>query len=129
MPTLHEFLGGSMVAVFFVVFCWGTLFWIRNRDPGRYFWGLLAAGQVALGLQAVVGIILFLTVGARQRAAQLTPPQWLHYSYGGFAIAVLVVAHRIARRYEGVEWAVFAVASLFVTGLLIRGFMTGIGMP
>jgi hypothetical protein len=40
-----------------------------------------------------------------------------------------VVAHRIARRYEGVEWAVFAVASLFVTGLLIRGFMTGIGMP
>jgi len=129
MPTFHQFLGGSIVGIFFVIFCWGTLYWIKNRDPGRYFWGLLGVGQAILGLQAVVGIILFLTTSARTKAAQLTPPEWLHYSYGGFAILVLIVAHRIAKRYEGVEWAVFAIASLFVTGLLIRGYMTGTGMP
>jgi hypothetical protein len=129
MPTFHKLVGGSTVVVFFVVFCWGTLFWIRNRDPGKYFWGLLGLGQVMLGLQAVLGVILFLTTSTPKKNAQLSPPQWLHYSYGGFAILILFLAHRIAKRFEGIEWAVFAVAALFVTGLLIRGYMTGVGMP
>ncbi len=122
MPTFHEILGGSIVGIFFVIFVWGTLFWIRNRDPGRYFWGLLGIGQAILGLEAVVGLILYFITKPANR------PQWLHYSYGGFAILILIIAHRVAKRYEGIEWAVFAVASLFVTGLLVRGYMTGIGM-
>lgn len=119
MPTFHKILGGSIVLLFFVLFCWGTIYWIRNRDPGKYFWGLLAVGQIALGLQVVAGIVLLLMGDTRP---------WLHYSYGAFALLVLGVAHRIAKKYEGIEWAVFAVASFFVFGLLVRAYMTGIGM-
>lgn len=119
MPTFHKLVGGALIAAFFVLFVWGTLFWIRNKDPGPGFWGLLAVGQVAIGIQVVAGIIL-LAMGNRR--------PWLHYSYGGFAVLVLYVAHRVAKKFVGVEWAVFGIASLFVTGLLIRGYMTGIGM-
>ena len=124
MPIFHKLLGGTIVALFFVLFVWGTIFWIRNKDPGRFFWNLLAAGQVALGLQLLVGAFLFLT-GHRPPAQ---PFRWLHYSYGGFALLVLIVAHRLTKKFEGVEWAVFAVASFFVFGLLTRAYMTGVGM-
>ncbi|GAC1362514.1 MAG: hypothetical protein NVSMB32_02930 [Actinomycetota bacterium] len=124
MPIFHKFLGAAIVLLFFVLFVWGTLYWIRNRDPGRFFWGLLAVGQVALGVQLLAGITLYL-LGSR-------PPQqafrWLHYSYGAFALLVLFLAHRISKKFEGVEWAVFAVASFVVFGLLVRAYMTGAGI-
>lgn len=124
MPIFHKILGGSIVLLFFVLFVWGTVFWIRNKNPGRYFWNLLAVGQVALGLQLLVGVTLFL-LGNRPPAQ---PFRWLHYTYGAFGLAVLIFAHRISKKFEGVEWAVFAVASFFVFGLLTRAYMTGVGM-
>jgi hypothetical protein len=119
MPVFHKTLGLSLVAIFLVLFAWGTVFWIRNRDPGRLFWGLLAVGQVALGVQILVGATLFLLGNRRP---------WLHYSYGLFSLLVIIVAHRFAKRYEGIEWAVFAIAAFIVTGLLTRAYMTGVGM-
>lgn len=119
MPTFHKFLGGSIILLFFVLFAWGTGSWIRNKNPGPKFWGLLAIGQVCLGIQILVGATLYLMGNRRV---------WLHYSYGLFALLVLYAAHRIAKKFEGVEWAVFGVASFFVVGLLVRAYMTGIGM-
>ena len=116
MPAFHKALGRGLVAVFLVLFLWGTLFWILNRDPGRLFWGLLAVGQVALGVQALAGGTLLLTGHRRP---------WLHYSYGIFPVLVLVVAHRVSKRFQGIEWAVFAVAALVIFGLLLRAYMTG----
>jgi hypothetical protein len=116
MPTFHKFLGGSVAAIFLALFVWGTIFWILNKNPGRYFWGLLGLGQVLLGLQVLAGVIL-LAMG-RSRI-------WLHYSYGLFSLLVLYTAHRISKKFEGVEWAVFAVASVVVFGLLVRAYMTG----
>ncbi|MGH9194692.1 MAG: hypothetical protein ACRD1T_03010, partial [Acidimicrobiia bacterium] len=52
---------------------------------------------------------------------------WLHYAYGGFPIVVIVAAHRLSRRIEGLEWVAFAVAGAVNFGLLLRGFMTGTG--
>jgi hypothetical protein len=119
MPIFHNALGATLAAVFFVIFVWGTVAWIRNRDPGRWFWGLLGVGQAMIGLQVLAGGILLL-MGHRR--------PWLHYSYGLFAVLVLIVAHRLSRKYTGVAWAVFAVAGLVVTGLLGRAYMTGVGM-
>ena len=51
MPTFHKYLGESIAAIFLILFVWGTIFWIRNKNPGTYFWGLLGLGQVLLGLQ------------------------------------------------------------------------------
>lgn len=117
MPTFHKYLGESIAAIFLIIFLWGTVFWIRNKNPGRYFWGLLGLGQVLLGVQILFGVTLLLTHHSRP---------WLHYSYGLFPVLVLYAAHRISKRFEGVEWAVFAVASFIIVGLLVRAYMTGI---
>jgi hypothetical protein len=117
MPTFHKYLGESIAAIFLILFVWGTIFWIRNKNPGTYFWGLLGLGQVLLGVQILFGVIL-LAMGKHRI--------WLHYSYGLFSVFVLYAAHRISKRFEGVEWAVFAVASAVVLGLLLRAYMTGI---
>jgi hypothetical protein len=52
----------------------------------------------------------------------------LHYAYGIFPALVLIVAHRFSKRFPGIEWAVFALAGLVIFGLLLRGYMTGIGV-
>jgi hypothetical protein len=116
MPTLHKYVGESTAAVFLILFVWGTIQWIRNKNPGRYFWGLLGLGQVLLGVQILFGLILL----AMGRSKEL-----LHYSYGLFSVLVLYAAHRISKKFEGVEWAVFAVASAIVFGLLVRAYQTG----
>jgi Ca2+/Na+ antiporter len=96
MPTFHKYLGESIAAIFLILFVWGTIFWIRNKNPGTYFWGLLGLGQVLLGVQILFGVIL-LAMGKHRI--------WLHYSYGLFSVFVLYAAHRISKRFEGVEWA------------------------
>jgi hypothetical protein len=116
MPTLHKYVGESTAAVFLILFVWGTVFWIRNLNPGKDFWGLLGLGQVLLGVQILFGLILL----AMGRSKEL-----LHYSYGLFPVLVLYAAHRISKKFEGVEWAVFAVASAIVFGLLLRAYQTG----
>jgi hypothetical protein len=117
MPTLHKYVGESTAAVFLILFVWGTIQWIRNKNPGRYFWGLLGLGQVLLGVQILFGVTLL----AMGKSKEL-----LHYSYGLFPVLVLYAAHRISKKFEGVEWAVFAVASAVIFGLLLRAYMTGI---
>src|ERR1700716_3370673 len=117
MPTFHKYLGESIAAIFLILFVWGTIRWIVNKDPGRYFWGLLGLGQVLLGVQILFGVILLAT-----GRAKVGPKAWLHYAYGLFPVLVLYAAHRISKKYEGVEWAVFAVASAVIFGLLLRAY-------
>lgn len=119
MSGVHRIVGLSIGAIFLVVAVWGLFLWIRNRDPGQMFWRVLAAGQVGLVLQTLVGIVIFFLRG------NMNP---LHYLYGAFPILVLYIAHRQSRKLQGLEWVAFAVAGLVIFGLQSRGFMTGIGL-
>lgn len=118
MRFFHQYLGIGLIAVFAAIGIWGLVAWFRNRDPGRGFWGLLVAAQVGIGIQLVAGAILFSLGGRRP---------WLHYAYGLFPILVLIVAHRMSRKLPGLEWAAFAIAGLVSSGLLLRGYVTGLG--
>jgi hypothetical protein len=98
---------------------------VRNRAPRDWFWSLLAVLQVALVVQALVGSVLFV-MGHRPDSSG---PQWLHYLYGAVGPAiVLAFAHRWARRYETISWAVFGVAALVIFGLTFRALSTGLGI-
>ncbi|HEX2239588.1 MAG TPA: hypothetical protein VHJ82_00375, partial [Actinomycetota bacterium] len=56
-------------------------------------------------------------------------PQWLHYAYGGlFPVVVLVLAHRWARRLEGLAWVAFGAAGFINFGLTFRALQTGLGI-
>lgn len=121
MREIHQYLGLAIAGAFLLLSVWGLFQWLRNADPGPMYYRLLAAAQVGLGLQVVVGIAMFLF----ERGDAIDP---LHFIYGGFPILVLIFAHRYSKKLEGLEWVAFALAGLFIFGLQLRGYMTGLEM-
>lgn len=127
MSQIHVVIGFVVVGVFAVGWVWGGIAFVRRREPGDRFWVWLAAAQVVAGTQAIVGTLLLL-LGRR-------PDDWLHYVYGYGPIAILVIAHRVAResqlqeRWSGVApWAAFSLAAFVCFGLTLRALMTGLGL-
>ena len=116
MTDFHRYIGLALAGLFLLIFFWAVVSWFRNKHPGPWFWRSLAVAQIALAGPALTGAILFL-IGNR--------PHILHFAYGAFPILVLVAAHRLSKRFEGLEWALFGIAGLVNFGLLVRGFMTG----
>ncbi|MDQ3915412.1 MAG: hypothetical protein M3323_08820 [Actinomycetota bacterium] len=124
MVDLHRLVAYSVPAGFLLLALAALYTFLRNREPGDWFWNLLGIVQVVLGVQVVVGLVL-LAMGNR---AVTKGPDWLHYVYGGlFPLAVLVLAHRFAGRHQGAEIAVFGFASLVAFGLTFRALQTGLG--
>ena len=124
MIDLHRFVAYSVPAGFALLALGALYTFLRNRDAGGWYWNLLAAVQVVLGAQVVVGAILF-ALGGRP---QSNGPNWLHYVYGGlFPIGVLYVAHKYARKHRGVEVIIFGFACLVAFGLTFRALQTGLG--
>jgi hypothetical protein len=125
VSSLHRYIAYVIPTGWAVLALWALVSFIRNRGPGGGFWNLLAAMQVTVGLQVVVGAVLFFA----GRRPDSIGPEWLHYAYGAlFPLAVLVAAHRYARRNEGLSWMVFGVAALVVFGLTFRALQTGLGI-
>lgn len=126
MSDIHGLIAYSIPTGFVVLTLWAVVAFLRNRGPGDWFWNLLAALQVVIGVQVVLGVILYLS-GARP---QTNGPEWLHYVYGGlFPAAVLIAAHRVARseRFSGIPWVVFGIAALVCFGLTFRALQSGNG--
>jgi hypothetical protein len=80
--------------------------------------------QVVLGLQVLVGALLFLS----GLAPATDGPVWLHYAYGGlFPAALLVGAHRFGSKNPDVAWIIFGIVAFLNAGLTVRALMTGLG--
>jgi hypothetical protein len=124
MTPLHRYVGFATVAGWALLALWALVAFVRNKAPGDTYWNLVAALQVLVGVQVVVGAALFVS-GARPATSGAV---WLHYAYGGlFPLAVLLFAHRYARRNESVSWMVFGLAALVIFGLTFRALQTGLG--
>lgn len=125
ITDVHRLVAYTIPAAFAVLVLLTIYSFIRNRPPSDWFWRILAYAQVVLGLQVIVGGILFLA-GSRPAS---NGPQWLHYVYGAlFPALVLVVAHRYARKMEAISWLVFGVAAFLCFGLTFRALQTGLGI-
>jgi hypothetical protein len=125
VTPIHRYIAYGVVAGWALLTLWALLAFVRNKAPGEAYWSLLAVLQVMVGLQVVVGAVLFV---AGDRPHTLGP-SWLHYAYGGlFPLAVLVFAHRYARRNESVSWMVFGGAGFVIFGLTFRALQTGLGL-
>ena len=130
MSGVHRVVGFAVVAVFALGWLWplGTL--VIRRRPGDAYWVWLTVAQVVAGIQALLGLILLAIVGR--------PPggDWLHLVYGFGPIAILAIAHALAREgqkvKEGAEpipphlW--FAFGAFISFGLSLRALMTGLGV-
>jgi hypothetical protein len=124
VPLIHAAIGLAIVGGFGVLMLWGLGAFLFRRDPGSWFWRLVAAIQVVLILELVGGVVL-LIMGRRL-------PSFLHFAYGAlFPGIILGLAHVVGRGLEdpGDAWKVFAVASFFAFGLTLRALTTGLGLP
>jgi hypothetical protein len=120
----HAYIGYVIVGGWGLLFLWGLGAFIVKREPNQWFWRLLAALQVILIVQLIVGVILW--------ASGHRLPSFLHFAYGVlFPAIVLVIAHTVGRGLEDESdaWKVFAVAAFFVFGLTLRALTTGLGLP
>ncbi len=122
MVELHKYVGFFVVAVFTVGWVWGLAAWISKRGPGERFWIWVTVAQVVSGIEAAIGVIVFL-LGNRADTV-------LHYAYGIFPIVALVIAHVVARRPDFRErpWVPFAWVAFICFGLTLRAVMTGLGV-
>lgn len=120
MPEIHKFIGLAVVALFGVTTLWGLGAIARKRqDAGRVFWILVAAAQVTVGLQIMVGVVLLL-MGKHL-------PVLLHLAYGVFTAGSLVWAHVEGRKRTILKYVPFVWACFFAFGLSLRAFQTGMG--
>jgi heme A synthase len=127
VTDIHRFVAYSIPTGFVVLTLWAVVSLIRNRNPHDLFWSLLAALQIVIGIQVLVGGYLYVAGGR----PETNGPEWLHYVYGGlFPAAVLIAAHRIAatERFRSIPWAVFGFAALVCFGLTFRALQTGLGI-
>jgi hypothetical protein len=119
MTEVHKIIAFGVVAIFGVGFIWGIGAWAIRRSPGAAFWTWVAVAQVVAGVQALIGIGLFIA-GYRRPV--------LHYGYGIFPIVALIVAHSVARspEYADRPWLPFAFAAFVCFGLTLRALATGL---
>jgi hypothetical protein len=121
VSDLHRFVGFAVVGIFSIGWLFGLALWVAKREAGDWFWRWLVAAQVLAVVQALVGIVLLL-LGRR-------PTTWLHYVYGFGPIAILAIAHALARdeNFRRRPWVPFAFASFICFGLTLRALTTGLG--
>ena len=124
VTDLHRYVAYS-IPTGFVVLCLVSLFtYLFNREPGEWYWRLLAILQVVLAVQVLAGAILFLT-GRRPPSISFVGA---HYVYGSlFPLVVLVFAHRYARRQPNIAVAIFGIGAFLCFGLTMRALQTGLG--
>lgn len=123
MSRIHLYIGYTIPVGFAVLALTSLVSFLRNREPGGWYWTLLGILQVVVGVQVVIGAILFLS-GLRP----VGDLAWLHYAYGGlFPAAILVGAHRFSRQHAEAAWIFFGIAALLNAGLTTRALMTGLG--
>lgn len=135
MSEIHEVVGFVVVGLLALGWLWGLGAWIARRGPGERYWTWLTAVQIAIGLQAILGIALYLS--GRRVVAVGALGGVLHYVYGLLPILLFVFAHVVARegnaRLVGIDrpvrpWVPFAWAAFICFGLTGRALMTGLGV-
>ena len=117
MLSLHETLGFVLVAVCFAAAVLGFVADRRAGVAGRFVSHALVLAQTLLIAQAAVGLLL-LSDGRRA-------PDRLHYSYGAFALGVVLLPWFYAPGL-GPKRLLWFAGTTFVAGALgVRALMTG----
>ena len=96
---------------------WGLFLFFRNQAPTPSYVGALRIAAGLFGIQAVVGIILWIT--------GLMPNEWIHFLYGILAALSIPLAFTITRnRLDRRASLIYAFILLFVFVIAIRAFAT-----
>ena len=117
MVSLHEALGVAVIAVCVASSILGFLAYKRKGWAGGLVSHALVLAQTVLIAQAALGLLL-LSDGKRA-------PDKLHYSYGAFALGLVLLPWFYAPGTGPKRLLWFAATTLVAGALGVRAFMTG----
>ena len=117
MVSLHEILGVALIVVCVAAAILGFVAYRRAGAAGGLVSHALVLAQTLLIAQAAVGLLL-LSDGRRA-------PDKLHYSYGAFALALVLSPWFYAPGSGPKRLLWFAGTTLVAGALGVRAFMTG----
>jgi hypothetical protein len=117
MVSLHEALGVAVIAVCVASSILGFLAYKRKGWAGGLVSHALVLAQTVLIAQAALGLLL-LSDGKRA-------PDRLHYSYGAFALGLVLLPWFYAPGAGPKRLLWFAATTLVAGALGVRAFMTG----
>ena len=118
LVLIHSRLAMTVVMFSFALGAWGLVNYFRGQGITSSYWGALVIGELVALVQALLGVIIFITVRP--------PSDLMHLLYGALVglvwPGVYVYTHSRAGRAE-MLW--YALASLFIFGLGLRAMTTG----
>lgn len=117
MVSLHEALGIAVIAVCLASAVLGFVAYRRSGSGGAFVSHALVLAQTLLIAQAAVGLLL-LSDGRRA-------PDRLHYSYGAFALGLVLLPWFYAPGAGPRRLLWFAVTTFVAGALAVRALMTG----
>jgi hypothetical protein len=106
-------------ALFFMIFMalWGLWRLLRKQGLSSNYWGALVIGEILVIVQGLLGGYLWL-IGLR-------PDRSIHILYGVVAALVIPAIYAFTKGgQERREMIIYAVALLFLVGILIRAMGT-----
>jgi hypothetical protein len=118
MVSLHEALAFAVIAVCFGAAILGFVAYRRAGRAGKLVSHALVLAQTLLIAQAAVGLLL-LSDGKRA-------PDKLHYSYGAFALGLVLLPWFYAPGAGPKRLLWFAVTTVVAGALAVRALMTGV---
>lgn len=120
VKDLHNAVALGLIALNGVVAVWGLLAWWRNWPLIQGYVVLALLGWFAFLPEILLGLALY----ANHHRA---PLGWQHYIYGAGAVLGMVGGSFYRRRLRGREAMLFGIVALFMSGVALRGFLTGHG--
>jgi len=118
LVDIHARLATTAALYLFICGVWGLWSYFRGRTVGPSYRGALAIAEMLIVGLGLLGLILFL-MGLRPRDS-------LHILYGVTSAIALPGAYIYTlARSERSRLLIYALVSLFVFGLILRGIATG----
>ena len=118
--TIHDRLSVTVLLFMAAVGLWGLFTFMRGGVMEGSISGALVIGQILIGVQGLMGLILF--------ADGFRPADSVHILYGVAAFVTMPFVWSYAReRHPRQGLFFYSLAALFIAGLAIRGITTGGG--
>ena len=121
--TIHQRFGRVGVPIYILIVGLYALFHLMRRKPLEGdFWGMVVIGEGLILVQAIVGMVMFIT--------GISPGRDMHFLYGALIPLLWPAAFGYTRNQsQQRETLIWGLISLFMFGLALRAMSTGVIVP
>jgi hypothetical protein len=114
---IHQRVADSLLIFSVLAAVWGIVRHALRRGVDGNYWSVLAAAELLIIAQAVLGILLWLR--------GLRPADWIHIMYGGVAVVVLPAYYGLSHGQDDRRSALmYGFLCLLILAVAIRAVST-----